>query len=301
VSAPTSRLRRARELAGLSLGQAARRLGWAQGPLGAMEIGQGTPPTETDLVALATLYGVSLAWLQGADPVVPDHVDRVLRDADIPHGERDRLLELLGAIMTPGRPAQAGARHASSYGPPDQVVDRALEIASRSPCRSKRGVVLYDPRTGEVRGSGFNSPPASLGCPGRERCSGTCGQRSVHAEVRALREALIARSARAALGGPLDLVHVEIGADGYAVACDGPSCWQCAREVLDVGFVAGVWLYLGLSRCMACRLEDSSEKPEDRQKRCSECGADLTPTGIWTRYLAAEFYHVTLKRCGMVP
>jgi hypothetical protein len=30
--------------------------------------------------------------------------------------------------------------------PPDQVVKLALEVASRSPCRSKRGEVLYDPR-----------------------------------------------------------------------------------------------------------------------------------------------------------
>lgn len=157
----------------------------------------------------------------------------------------------------------------------DCHIRTALDAAARSPCRSKRGVALFDPRTGAHRGSGHNGPPAGRPCPGREVCAGTCGQRSVHAEVRALRDAERLWIPHYGGGGPgeLDLVHVELAPDGGVVACDGPSCWQCSREILDVGFVGGVWLYerdlLGVARPM------------------------------WCRYSADEFYRVTLARCGM--
>jgi len=185
---------------------------------------------------------------------------------------------------------------------PDQfMIDHALRVAAGSPCRSKRGVVLYDMQTGAFRGAGYNGPPRDAPCPGRAVCAGICGQRSVHAETRALRAGEVYRT----LGhppGPYDLIHVELAADGGVVACDGPSCWQCAREVLDVGFVGGVWLYLGVSRCLACRrFEDSSDKSADRWRRCPECGTDMTPQGAWRRYTAEELYRVTLERCGMVP
>jgi deoxycytidylate deaminase len=187
--------------------------------------------------------------------------------------------------------------------PPDAAIALAKDSAARSPCRSKRGVVVYaseplGPPT--ILGAGYNGPPASFDCPGRERCAGNCGQRSVHAETRALR---MAQSTTLRLGRvDLDLVHVELAADGGVVACDGPSCWQCSREILDVGFVAGVWLYLGLSRCLACRrFEDSSERDQDRRRRCPECGANLTPRGIWRRYAAAEFHRSTLRNAGLEP
>ena len=187
--------------------------------------------------------------------------------------------------------------------PRDAAIALAKDVAARSPCRSKRGVVVYaseplGPPT--ILGCGYNGPPAPLTCPGRERCAGNCGQRSVHAETRALRmaQSTTLRSGRV----DLDLVHVELAADGGVVPCDGPKCWQCSREILDVGFVAGVWLYLGLSRCLACRrFEDSSDRAEDRWRRCPECGADLTPQGIWQRYSAEEFHHITLRNTGLEP
>jgi deoxycytidylate deaminase len=179
------------------------------------------------------------------------------------------------------------------------MIDRSLAIAARSPCRSKRGVTLHDMRTGAFRGGGFNGPPALLPCAGREKCAGNCGQRCVHAEVRALRDA-------AAWEGfstltDIDLIHVEIDPGGGVLACDGPRCPSCAAQVLDVGFVKGVWLYLGVSRCLACRRFEDSSDAEERYKRCPECGADLTPAGVWSRYSANEFYRVTLQRCGMKP
>jgi hypothetical protein len=160
---------------------------------------------------------------------------------------------------------------------PDQhMIDRALQIAAQSPCRSKRGVTLYDMRTGAFRGAGFNGPPG--GCPGRAVCAGTCGQRSVHAEVRALREAAV--YIRYHPPGPYDLIHVELAADGGVVACSGPSCSGCAAQILDVGFVGGVWLY-EMSDWLGLRIPPPDGKP------------------FWRRYSAEEFNRVTLQRCGV--
>lgn len=129
----------------------------------------------------------------------------------------------------------------------DCHIRTALEVAVLSPCRSKRGVALFDPMTGAHRGAGHNGPPASRPCPGRQICAGTCGQRSVHAEMRALREAEVYTRYHGA--GPWDLVHVELADprmpahEGAVYACDGPSCMPCASLILDVGFIGGVWLY----------------------------------------------------------
>lgn len=147
--------------------------------------------------------------------------------------------------------------------PPGWLVTTALEMARRSPCRSQRGVVIYDPTTGTYRGAGYNGPPAPFECPGRDHCRGFCGQLAVHAEMRALRSVSGASVA-------LDLVHVERAPDGRVVACSGPSCWQCSREIVDVGFVAGVWLY-----------------------QVASSGA------AWCRYSAVEFHGATLKSCGL--
>jgi hypothetical protein len=149
--------------------------------------------------------------------------------------------------------------------------------------------LLYDPAVdgpGATRGDGSNGPPAELPCPGRQVCTGTCGQRSVHAEVRALRAAAL--YTRYHGSGPWDLIHVELGEAGGVVFCSGPSCWQCAREILDVRFVGGVWLYeLGV--------------PPDELAEAARNGIACLMRPYWRRYSAAEFYRITLERCGMVP
>lgn len=92
------RLTRAREMAGLSIGQAAKRLGWARGPLHAMEIGAGHSPSDDDLRRLAELYGVSVEWLRGEAVELPESTRQLLREVDH-DGDRARLTELLTAIQ----------------------------------------------------------------------------------------------------------------------------------------------------------------------------------------------------------
>lgn len=65
----TSRIRRGRELAGLTMGQASRLLGIGLVALSDLER-EKIVPTEEELRALADCYGVATSWLQGDEPVV---------------------------------------------------------------------------------------------------------------------------------------------------------------------------------------------------------------------------------------
>lgn len=153
-----------------------------------------------------------------------------LEDWDTPRSRR-QMFRVIEMLVSDGGNA-----------PPDWVVAQAVQIAMRSPCRSKRGVVLYSPgsRTSSIVGSGLNSPPPGFPCPGRDRCSGKCKDLAVHAEVRALYSVSL-DNRDYAVG--LDLVHVEVASDGGMVSCDGPSCASCSKQIVDSGFVSGVWLY----------------------------------------------------------
>lgn len=158
-----------------------------------------------------------------------------------------------------------------------------MREATRSPCRSKRGVVTYVRRGNgavEMFGWGFNGPPALTPtdfcgpCPGRSVCAGKCGQLSVHAEMRALRMNPGGRIRNVrSRGDRVELVHVELDPDGPGVKpCSGPSCWQCSREILDVGWIDAIWLY-------------------------------ETVTGYepqWFSYTARGFHDATMARCEVV-
>lgn len=213
--------------------------------------------------------------------------------------------------------------------PPADIIDLAIHATGQSPCRSRRGVVIYHPVTDAVLGWGHNGPPLKMGCPGRAHCAGNCGVRSVHAEARALRQADQARQAKGGMLLHLELVHVErsgLGPD--VVACDGPSCPTCAREILDVGFVAGVWLYEVTPPASGCPyIGRASRLNHLSRENCAYCarvsclrckpagGSDsdcahgdddrhwhmqrIPVTRAWRRYTAEEFYHETLRRCGL--
>lgn len=198
--------------------------------------------------------------------------------------------------------------------PPLQTIELALAVAARSPCRSKRGVVIYDRSTGDCLGTGFNGPPSGE-CPGRTVCAGNCGQRSVHAEMRAIRD--VERRQQPLISLDLNLIHVELAAGGNVTACKGPRCWQCASVILDVGFVSSVWLYektwetcddpngcsyCARESCRECEIAAAGANPRDV---CAS-GHDrhyglLLADPRWRRYSAADFYRGTLERCGMVP
>lgn len=100
--AVTPRYKRAREMAGLTLGQATRLLSWHHEDtlLERIESGQQRPSDELH-IRLAKLYAVTPAWLRGAEPVVPASMRRLLEKSRLGKLEVDELIELLGAIYTP--------------------------------------------------------------------------------------------------------------------------------------------------------------------------------------------------------
>jgi len=163
--------------------------------------------------------------------------------------------------------------------PPEYAIDTARRAALESPCqKSKRGVALFNRETADlivrnggmyrtmIAGTGFNGPPPGFICDGSEACRADCGKFCVHAEVRGIRAAGILDDV-----GDLELVHVKV-VGGLVVDSGPPSCWQCSREVLDVG-LRGVWLF---------------EQPVDR-----------TAAPGWRYYTAHDFHCATLMHCGI--
>lgn len=118
--------------------------------------------------------------------------------------------------------------------PPSHIVDLAVEISVMSPCRSKRGAVVFQPSNGNLVSHGYNYKPRGFGCDGSEVCKQTCRTEAIHAEQQAL-----------FAGGKWvegsDLLHVRT-IDGLVVPSGGPSCAQCSKLALVTGIV-GVWLF----------------------------------------------------------
>ncbi len=95
------RLRTAREMAGLSQGQVAKRLGLHRPSVSEMEAGRRRVSVE-ELAELADLYAVDLSWLAGGEATPDEHQARVelaarelskLREEDL-----DRVLKMLSAL-----------------------------------------------------------------------------------------------------------------------------------------------------------------------------------------------------------
>lgn len=95
------RLRQARELAGLSQGQVAKRLGIHRPSVSEIEAGRRKVSAE-ELAELADLYAVNLSWLAGVETDADEHQVRVelaarelskLREEDL-----DRVLKVLAAL-----------------------------------------------------------------------------------------------------------------------------------------------------------------------------------------------------------
>lgn len=168
--------------------------------------------------------------------------------------------------------------------PPQAVIDRAVAEATRSPCRkSARGVVIYaptakspadgpppwSPQGAVVFGRGTNGPPAPFVCDGTDLCRAACRRLCVHAEARAILEAVSRRTGGQKRDRPLagfDALHVKV-VDGMLVAGGGPSCVQCSVLVLETG-LDGFWLYEEM---------------------------DATGRGVWMRYTAEQFHAASLS------
>jgi deoxycytidylate deaminase len=174
-------------------------------------------------------------------------------------------------------------------GPHPTSIATAEAAAQKSPCaKSKRGVVVYSqPSSGLpfIHGVGFNGPPAPFSCTATNRCREICGKICVHAEMRAIRTIRGLDD----LYGDLHLLHVKLGPDGHVVPGSGPSCWQCSREILDAGFIAGVWL------CEARPLD--AVEAWDRWYGGGEPQLPGEPS--WRYYTAEEFHRQTLRSCGI--
>lgn len=118
-------------------------------------------------------------------------------------------------------------------GPPDHVVAAAIGESIQSPCRSKRGVAIFDQEENVVT-SAHNYKPRSFACDGSAACKATCRTEAIHAEQQTLLYA-----GRKSAG--CDLVHVKT-VDGQLVPSGPPSCVPCSKLIL-VANIVGVWLY----------------------------------------------------------
>ena len=115
--------------------------------------------------------------------------------------------------------------------PPAHVVSFAIEVSTWSPCRSKRGVVLF--AGADIIAHGYNYKPRGFECTQDAACKATCRVEAIHAEQAALLHA--GRGAEHA-----DLVHIK-SVNGQPVPSGGPSCVECSKLIRACG-VAGVWL-----------------------------------------------------------
>ena len=111
-------------------------------------------------------------------------------------------------------------------------VDEAVRVAMKSPCLSKRGVVISS-KDGRLISTGFNHQPFPFECDGSERCKKNCGKTAIHAE-----QAAILRAAEPVAGGWM--LHVK-AKDGKPCASGSPSCLECSKLIL----VSGIsWMHL---------------------------------------------------------
>lgn len=188
-----------------------------------------------------------------------------------------------------------------SIAPPQHIIDAAIRAARRSPCaKSKRGVVVYVVGSGIDIASGSNGPPGGGACAGDAACREACGKLCNHAEVRAIRQAHI-HLHRLELGigsmAACEAVHVKLdGLTNTLMAGGGPSCWQCSREVMDVG-LAAFWLYEEQQcTCATSCFASHARKPDegcDCVQHVDEADGSWG-AGRWRRYTALEFHQASL-------
>jgi deoxycytidylate deaminase len=120
----------------------------------------------------------------------------------------------------------------SRHSVPDHILEALIEAAKNSPCRSQRGVVLWDHHG--IISSGANHLQIGT-CDKSDRCKATCGKAALHAE-----EAAIAGASRTRSLTGTHMAHIKI-VDGKPVASGPPSCVRCSNQILAHG-IAFMWL-----------------------------------------------------------
>lgn len=122
-------------------------------------------------------------------------------------------------------------------------IDEAARIALKSPClKSQRGVVIYSKQMRDALGlplligSGYNSPPQDICCKSclRENDKSNArydvGCRSIHAEMRAINNAIDLHRRHSLVGATM--YHAKVK-NGIAVPSGSPSCASCSKAILD--------------------------------------------------------------------
>lgn len=98
-----SRLRLAREMAGLSQGQVARQMGWHRPTVSEIEAGRRRVQSE-ELAVMADLYGVRVPWLIGEAGLekISDRVMLAARElGKLKEEDLESLLQIIEALKTP--------------------------------------------------------------------------------------------------------------------------------------------------------------------------------------------------------
>lgn len=116
--------------------------------------------------------------------------------------------------------------------PPEHVVYVASQLSFASPCRSKRGVVIFRP-DGAIVSQGYNYKPRGFDCDGTEECHNTCRYEAIHAEQQALLYGGVSCAG-------CELLHLQTR-DSQPVTATGPSCIECGKMALVCG-IQGFWL-----------------------------------------------------------
>lgn len=119
---------------------------------------------------------------------------------------------------------------------PDWALRQATKVAIKSPCKSKRGVIIWHREYG-ILSSGWNSPPKPFECDGTDTCKANCAKTAVHAE----QAAILNFSYPNINLNECDMIHVKV-VDGEAVVSEKPSCWQCSKLILASG-LKSMWLF----------------------------------------------------------
>ena len=113
----------------------------------------------------------------------------------------------------------------------------AVLEARKSPCLSKRGAVIWN--HGLLIASAHNNQAEPFECTRDALCKSHCGETAIHAEERAIMEALDWTDKEAVKGS--QILHVKVNADGQSVYSGSPSCLRCSGMILAAG-IAKVWL-----------------------------------------------------------